>query len=135
MNVLLLHDKSTSNEAVWQAQDRAEGALAVAGLDWRITSARDAITAYEKTIGGVIRGWRWGDWVTHAVGSYSGFIRPYDLRLGKGNAEIVAGALSVHKPVVYLPESGTGCGVTAVRCVDDQDWSSGYLLVISGAGS
>jgi len=130
MRVLLLQDKAQDEAGVEAARDDVQERLTASGLTWEVVTAGDAFRHYEGQVGGRIRGYRWTDWVTHAGSTFDGFVRPYTETLGRINAEIAELALALHKPVVFLPDSGGAQAVMGVQTRDPEDFKGGWCLLV-----
>ena len=128
MNVLILTDKGSGDAEGVSAATRVEEAMTKTGTPCKVTAARDAFFDYEQKTG-MVRGFRWEDWATHAAIAFDGFVRPYSKCLGHVNANIIAKAIEYGKPVVYLPETGLGEAVMAVVASDPENYKSGWLVI------
>jgi hypothetical protein len=132
--ILVLTDKNTSLAATADATRDVQERLQASGVTWDVRSCREAFFAFEKSIGGVIRGHRWQDWTTHAVEAYAGFVRPYATVVGKGNADIIQAAMGRGKPVVFLPKHGRARSILGVGTRDAEAYVDGWQLVIGPEG-
>jgi hypothetical protein len=128
MTILVLTDATASDYAVGDAVATVKERL---GSDpgVHVVSARDAFLAYQGAAGGVIRGHRWVDWVTHACTSFGGFVRVGNRRLGRVNADILTMALSMGRGVAYIEEDGAVYGIVGIAGVDTNDYKQGWLVV------
>jgi len=128
MNVLIVTDRASGDAGAVYAADRVEAAMAAIGAPCNAVGVGEAFRSYEAQMGKV-RGYRWDDWAAHAAATFDGFVRPYSKTLGRVNAEILAKALELGKPAVYLPDAGSGLSVVRIVATDPDNWKAGWALV------
>lgn len=132
MTLLLLNDASADADATLATASDLRERLSGHDPPVRVVTATAAFRAYEESVGGLIRGYRWNDWALHAARTFDGFIRSENDRLGKANANIVEHALRFHKPVLFMSADNAPRSVLAVLALDAEDYVGGWALAVGG---